>query len=122
MTTWTDESKAKAVQSYKDAGPTAANSTEIVKQIAEDMELSPNAVRMVLIQAGVYIKKDEAASSTTSSGTKKATGTGTKKASKEELHAALVQAIEAKGAAADMDIIGKLTGKAAEYFTGVLSA
>lgn len=122
MTTWTDESKQKAIQAYKDAEPTATNSTEIVKQIAEDMELSPNAIRMVLIQAGVYVKKEDAAASTSSAGTKKATGTGTKKASKEELHAALVQAIEAKGGTADMDIIGKLTGKAAEYFTSVLNA
>lgn len=54
---WTDEQKEAAKQAYLDANPTAENSSEIVKEIAEDMQQSPNGVRMILIQAGVYVKK-----------------------------------------------------------------
>jgi hypothetical protein len=117
---WTDETRAEAIQAYRDAGPTSANSTEIVKQIAEDMEESPNGVRMVLIQAGVYLKKDA-----TAPAAKTAAGKDGEKAprvSKESQIADLKAAIVAKGEDADDEILSKLTGKAAAYFTKVLTA
>jgi transposase-like protein len=117
---WTDELKAKVIEMYEQAGPTPESSTEIIKDIAEEIEMSPNGVRMVLVQAGVYVKKDSSASSTKT--TKTASGEGAKRVSKEDSIAALKAAIEAKGGPIDDDILGKLTGKAAVYFASVLKA
>ena len=117
---WTDELKAKVIEMYEQAGPTPESSTEIIKDIAEEIEMSPNGVRMVLVQAGVYVKKDSSASSTKT--TKTASGEGSKRVSKEDSIASLRAAIEAKGGPIDDDILGKLTGKAAVYFASVLKA
>ena len=57
MATWTDELKAEVIAKYEGAGPTPESSTEIIKDIAEEIEMSPNGVRMVLVQAGVYVKR-----------------------------------------------------------------
>lgn len=118
---WTDEDKAKAIAAYKAGEPTPENSTELIKEIAEEMEQSANGVRMVLVQAGVYVKK-EATGGTAK--TKTSTGTGDKapRVSKESQIAELTAAIEARGAEVDADILSKLTGKAAQYFLKVLSA
>jgi transposase-like protein len=117
---WTDELKAKVIEMYEQAGPTPESSTEIIKDIAEEIEMSPNGVRMVLVQAGVYVKKDSSANSAKT--TKAASGEGSKRVSKEDSIAALKAAIEAKGGPIDEDILGKLTGKAAVYFASVLKA
>ena len=117
---WTDELKAKVIEMYDQAGPTPESSTEIIKDIAEEIEMSPNGVRMVLVQAGVYVKKDSSAGSAKT--TKTASGEGSKRVSKEDSIAALKAAIEAKGGPIDEDILGKLTGKAAVYFASVLKA
>lgn len=116
---WTDEQKQQAIDTYTAGDPTPENSTELIKEIADDMEQSANGVRMILVQAGVYVKKD-----TTSSGkTKTSTSTGNKtpRISKESQIAELKAAIEAKGAQADDEILSKLTGKAAAYFVKVLT-
>jgi hypothetical protein len=115
-TTWTDELKAKVIEMYEDAGPTPESSTEIIKDIAEEIEMSPNGVRMVLVQAGVYVKKE---AGTTPSKTTKS-GEGTKRVSKEASIAELKAAIEAAGKEVDEDILSKLTGKAAVYFLGIV--
>ena len=117
---WTDELKAKVIEMYEQAGPTPESSTEIIKDIAEEIEMSPNGVRMVLVQAGVYVKKDASAGSAKT--TKTASGEGSKRVSKEDSIAALKAAIEAKGGPIDDDILSKLTGKAAVYFASVLKA
>lgn len=116
---WTDEQKSKVIKAYQDAGPTPDNSTEIIKQLAEQEEQSPNGVRMVLVGAGVYVKK-----TVEDAKTKTATGDGAKapRVSKESSIADLKAAIEAKGAEVDEDILSKLTGKAAVYFLKVLQA
>lgn len=116
---WTDEQKQKVIQMYEDAGPTPETSTEIIKDIAEEMDLSPNGIRMVLVQAGVYVKK-EAAAGTSKEG-KTASGEGTKRVSKEAQIAALKAAIEKAGKEVDEDILSKLTGKAAAYFVSIVS-
>jgi hypothetical protein len=116
-TTWTDELKAKVIEMYEGAGPTPESSTEIIKDIAEEIEMSPNGVRMVLVQAGVYVKKE--AGSTPSKTTTKS-GEGTKRVSKEASIAELKAAIEAAGKEVDEDILSKLTGKAAVYFLGIV--
>ena len=120
-TQWTDELKAKVIEMYEGAGPTPETSTEIIKDIAEEIEMSPNGVRMVLVQAGVYVKKDPGTSSGGSK-TKTTSGEGSKRVSKESAIADLRAAIEAKGAAVDEDILSKLTGKAAVYLLQVIKA
>lgn len=116
---WTDEQKAQVIQMYKDAEPTPETSTEIIKDIAEETDQSPNGVRMVLVQAGVYVKK-EAAAPKGGEG-KTGSGEGTKRVSKESQIEALKAAIEKAGKEVDEDILGKLTGKAAAYFVSILS-
>lgn len=116
--TWTEELKQDVIEKYEAAGPTPENSSEIIKDIAEEIEMSPNGVRMVLVQAGVYVKKDPA----TSTSKTKAPATGDKPArvSKESAIADLTAAIEAAGKPVDADILSKLTGKAAVYFLSIL--
>ena len=116
---WTDEQKQDAISQYQEGKPTPENSTELIKEIAESMEQSANGVRMVLVQAGVYVKKEATTSGTAKGGEK---AEGTKRVSKESQIAALTAAIEAKGAKVDEEILSKLTGKAAAYFTEVLTA
>jgi transposase-like protein len=118
MSTWTPELKEQVIKSYEDAGPTAENSTEIIKDIAEEIEMTPNGVRMILIQAGVYVKKEQAPKAAGS----KSSGDGPKRVNKETAIAELKEAIEAKGAPVDDDILGKLTGKAAVYLLSVINA
>lgn len=118
-TQWTDELKAKVIEMYEGAEPTPETSTEIIKDIAEEIEMSPNGVRMVLVQAGVYVKKDPGTTSKTGT---KSTGEGSKRVSKESSIAELRAAIEAKGAPIDEDILSKLTGKAAVYLLSVIKA
>lgn len=115
---WTEELKAKVIASYQAAEPTPDSSTEIIKDIAEEFEQSPNGVRMVLVQAGVYVKKEVA-----SGGAKKPAGgtDGAKRVSKESSIAALKDAIKAKGGEVDDEILDKLTGKAAVYLASVIS-
>ena len=117
MSTWTEELKAKVVKMYEDAEPTPETSTEIIKDIAEEVEMSANGVRMVLVQAEVYVKKEPAKAA----GKTAAAGDKPKRASKEDAINDLRKVIEAKGKEVDEDIISKLTGKAAMYFTATLS-
>ena len=59
---WDDDKKAAVIEAYENAEPTPETSMEIVKDIADEFNESPNGVRMVLSKAGVYIKKTPAAS------------------------------------------------------------
>lgn len=117
--TWTDELKQTVIAKYEEAGPTPENSTEIIKDIAEEFSQSPNGVRMVLVQAGVYVKKDPAAGSASKTKTP-AAGDKPARVSKESAIADLTAAIEAAGKAVDADILSKLTGKAAVYFLSII--
>lgn len=116
---WTEEDKQSVIEAYKAGNPTPENSTELIKEIAEEMEQSANGVRMVLVQAGVYVKKEATASTGKSGGTAKTTGAT--RVSKESQIAELRSAIEAKGAEIDDEILSKLTGKAAAYFVKVIA-
>jgi hypothetical protein len=118
--TWTPELKEQVIKMYQDAEPSPESSTEIIKDIAEEIDMSPNGVRMVLVQAGVYVKK-EAASGTSKTSTKKE-GDAPKRVSKESAISDLRNAITERNAPVDEDILGKLTGKAAVYFLSVLKA
>lgn len=116
---WDDDKKAQAVEMYVKAEPTPENSMEIVKEIAEELDESPNGVRMILTKAEVYVKKAAAAGSSKSSGESKSSGGRVSKAAAQE---ALIAAITDAGQEVDEEIVSKLTGKAAQYFTTVLSA
>ena len=58
MNNWTDKKKDKAVELYEKAKPTPETTFKIVKEIAEELDVSPNGLRMILTKAGVYIRKD----------------------------------------------------------------
>ena len=117
---WDDAKLERAIEMYQEANPTAENTMDIVAEIAEALGESVNGTRMKLSKAGVYIKKDSSTSSATSeSKTTKSTGT---KVSKEAAQSGLIKVIEELGKEVDTDIISKLTGKAAVYFTSLLSA
>jgi transposase-like protein len=115
LSDWTDELKAQVVKDYLSQSPTQENSMDIVKDIADELGKTANGVRMILSKAGVYVTKGTPAKK--EGGEKKATG-GTR-VSKESAQAALIAAIEAAGKEVDEEIISKLTGKAAQYFTGL---
>ena len=111
---WDDDKKAQAVEMYEEQNPTPETSMEIVAEIADELGESPNGVRMILTKAGVYIKKAQA------NGNGGASSGGTR-VSKQAAQDALIAAINDKGLDVDEDIISKLTGKAAQYFTGLLT-
>jgi hypothetical protein len=114
---WTDESKAEVIKAYVDAKPTEKTSIEIIKQLAEEHGQSPNGVRAILVAAKVYIKKDPSTGSATKS-TKD--GGTTTRVSKETQIKNLRDTITDLGGEVDEEILEKLTGKAAEYFTNVI--
>ena len=115
---WDDDKKAAVIEAYEEANPTPENSMEIVKDLADEYEESPNGVRMILTKAGVYVKKTPAASSKSSGGS---TGGGSR-VSKAAAQESLVAALTDAGQEIDNDIVEKLTGKAAQYFAGVIAA
>ena len=115
---WDDDKKAQAVSLYEEAQPTPETSMEIVKDIAEELDESPNGVRMILTKAGVYVKKTPAAKS--SAGT--TGGGGGTRVSKAAAADALIAALSDAGQTVDEEIIAKLTGKASQYFTSIITA
>lgn len=112
--TWDAEKRQKAVELYMREEPTPETSTEIVKQVANDLGESPNGVRLILTKEGVYVKKAVSAS------TPKSTSGGTR-VSKAAAIEALSAAISDLGEEVDEDIVNKLTGKAAQYFANLLN-
>jgi hypothetical protein len=119
MSEWTDELKAKVIEEYESREPTPDNTMDIITELAEEFEKTPNGIRMILSKAGVYVKKTPAKSSGGSKEKKPSTG-GTR-VSKEEAFGKLTAAIEAAGLEVDEDIVSKLTGKAAMYFAEVIT-
>ena len=114
---WDDDKKAQAVSMYEEQEPTPETSMEIVKEIADELDDSPNGVRMILTKAGVYVKKAPAAGN----GNGSSSG-GSGRVSKQAMHDELTAAITDLGQEADDDIISKLSGKAAQYLAGVIRA
>ena len=115
---WDDDKKAQAVALYEAAEPTPETSMEIVKDIAEELDESPNGVRMILTKAGVYVKKTPAAKSSGST----TNGGGSARVSKAAAAEALIAALSDAGQSVDEEIIAKLTGKASQYFTSIITA
>ena len=111
---WTDEKKQEAVDMYTAEEPTTENSMEIVKDIAEQLEESPNGVRMILTKAGVYVRKTPAPRSSNGSG-------GGGRVSVADAQSSLTSALSDAGQEVDPAIISKLTGKAANYFAQIVN-
>lgn len=114
---WDDDKKQAVIEAYESANPTPENSMEIVKELADEYEESPNGVRMILTKAGVYVKKTPAAAGKSSGGS-----TGGTRVSKAAAQESLIAALTDAGQEVDNDIVEKLTGKAAQYFAGVIAA
>lgn len=117
---WTEELKEQVIKMYKDADPTPETSTEIIKDIAEEIEQSPNGVRMILVQSGVYVKK-EATSGTATKKSSSGSEGGSGRVSKEASIGALKALIKARGKSVNDEILDKLTGKAAVYLAEVMA-
>ena len=113
MSEWSDELRQDVVEKYEAANPTPDNSTEIVKDIADEIDMTPNGVRAVLVRAGVYVKKTPA---TGGNGESKAGGTRVNKAT---AISELKEIISNNSLDVDDAIIDKMTGKAAVYFKGL---
>lgn len=115
---WTDELKAKAIELYEGMQPTATTTIECVKDVADQLGngITANGVRAILSKAGVYIPAGKAPSAAKASDS----DTKTTRVSKESAVAELVAAINDTGTEPDMEIISKLTGKAAMYFASVI--
>jgi len=110
---WTDEKKQEAIDMYVGEEPTPENSMEIVADIAEQLEESPNGVRMILTKAGVYVRKTPAA--------KSSGGSGGGRVSVADAQSSLTDALNDAGHEIGSAIISKLTGKAAVYFTSIVN-
>lgn len=113
----TEELKEELVLEYKSRleefpeEERADRTMDVVKELATEYGMSPNGIRMILMKRNVYIKKSEKP---------KATLEKPKRMSKEAAHAALKDAIEAGGCTADMDVISKLSGVAAQYLASTV--
>jgi predicted transcriptional regulator len=114
---WDDELRAKVIKMYEAAKPTPENSTEIVAEIAEEIGKTTNGVRMIISKAGKYIKKADATAGKSGNGDKPAST----RVNKADAINALSEAIAAQEIEVDEEILGKLTGKAAVYFTKVVN-
>ena len=112
MPEWTDESRAALVAAYLAKDPTGDTSTEILKEICGDFDATVNGARRILYNADVYVKKEVAASTTTSTAAKE---------SKADSVARLNTVIESHGLVPDDTIISKLTGKAAAYLADTIT-
>jgi hypothetical protein len=110
---WTNEKREQVIKMYEDAEPTSETSVEIVKQIAEELEESANGVRIILSKAEVYIKKTPDSKSPSS-------GSTSKRVSKADQQESLIDAITDMGEQPDIEIINKLSGKAATYLAGIV--
>lgn len=115
---FTTEEKTAIIAEYQAEEPTPETTIEVTKMIADARGVSVNAIRFVLTDADVYVKKTPAtASTTTKDGKPKAT-----RVSKETSISELRDAIIALDKEVDDDILSKLTGKAAVYFAGILKS
>ena len=113
MSEWTDELKKQVVDDYEAANPTPETSTEIVAAIADDIDMTVNGVRSVLVRAKVYVKK------TPATGASSDTKSKSTRVNKADAIAALKELISNNSLDVEDDILDKMTGKAAVYFTGL---
>ncbi len=109
---YTEEFKEEIKKKYLESDPTANNTVELCKSLADEHGVSANVIRQLLVGAEVYISQGQVTSS------KKTTST---KLDKSKMQDSIQSVIEALGEKVDQDIISKLTGKAANYLSSVMS-
>ena len=114
MSEWTDELKQQVIDEYLAKKPTPDNSVEIVGELADKYEKTPNGVRMILSRAEVYVKKEPPKGGSTNK------SSGGTRVSKADAISNLIDSIKATGQEPNEEIISKLTGKAAVYFKEVI--
>lgn len=114
-----DDTKQAIIDAYLKADPTPETSMSIVTDLAQEYEASPNSLRMILSNAGVYVKKTAATKPAASSKTASSEDKPARK-SKQSSIDELSEALRAVGAEVDDSIVSKLTGKAADYFNSVI--
>jgi len=100
------------VVSYQDADPKPETTAAIVRGLAEDYGLEVNQVKLLLKKEGVLVAAKIVSAPTKSDKPPRRL--------KVDCHNDLKAAIRAVGKDVDEDTIGRLTGKAADYFTGVI--
>jgi hypothetical protein len=120
---WTDQKRQEVIEAYTDTMKNeydtdearAAATTEVAAELAEIHGETTNGVIGILNRAKVYIKKSavKKKAATSTGGT-----TRVNKAEAIQTLKDLITTIDAEGV--DEEIIAKLTGKAALYFSGVL--
>ena len=115
MSEWTEDLKNKVKKRYLDDNPTATaeNSIEKVKLIAEEIKMTSNGTRMILTKQGVYIKAAKAAAAAKAGDD----GDKPKRVHKQDSIDALTKLLEDNEVEVDLDIVSKMTGKAAVYFS-----
>lgn len=121
---WDDKKRAEVIASYVETMENeydndearAAATTEVAAELAVVHGESTNGVITILNRAKVYIKKSavKKPKATTAAGG----ATRVNKAEALKTLTDLITTIDAEGV--DEEIIGKLTGKAALYFSGIL--
>lgn len=118
MSSIDDETKQEIIEAYQKANPTPENSMDIVNELAEELGKSANSIRMILSNAGVYVKK--VAKTATTSKASDSDEVKTSRKSKQSSIDDLSEAIRNAGQEVDDAIVSKLTGKAAEYFNSII--
>jgi uncharacterized membrane-anchored protein len=101
------------VELYESQQPTGKNTYECVKEVAYITKLSPNYIRRVLQEAGVYVVKEKPKET-------KVEETKKKRLSKAEAHQMLINVVSDAGSEIDEEIVSKMTGKAAAYFAELI--
>jgi hypothetical protein len=101
----TDEDRARA-------------SVEVAKDLADTHGETPNGVRQMLSAAKVYIKATPAKAKATA--TTAGASTRVNKAEAVQTLRDLITQVTDNPESLDEDILGKMTGKAAQYFSGIL--
>lgn len=107
-----DEQRDELVSAYLDNLPTPETNAEIITQLGEDFNMSPNKVKVILTQEGVFVKKE--ISDITASSSK------AKRVSKSAVVQELKEILEQQEKPIDEELIGKMTGKAIAYIITLL--
>ena len=111
--------KLEIKEAYLEGEPTPDNTVELVASLADQFERSVNSIRMILMGmknedgSSVYVKKEPPKASEKKGGTR---------VNKADALDALTKALESNDLEADEDIIKRMTGKAAIYFTEVIES
>ena len=116
MAEWTQELKDEIVSEYEGRNPTPENTTDIIMELADEYDKTPNGIRRILVAAGVYVSKAQ----TTGATKGKEKSDAPKRINKGEAIDNLKELLTAAGITVEAEIVDKLTGKAAVYFTTVI--